>query len=101
MRSSPTRRWRRPPSSGYPTPEGGNAIKAFVILRNGRRPGEKLRNDLVYHVRMTLGPIAIPSEIEFVESLPPKTRSGKIMRRVLKAQELGMDPPGDISTLEE
>ncbi|HQP71355.1 MAG TPA: acetyl-coenzyme A synthetase, partial [Methanoculleus sp.] len=64
-----------------------------------RVPGEKLKKDLVYHVRMTLGPIAMPSEIEFVDSLP-KTRSGKIMRRVLKAQELGMDP-GDISTLEE
>ena len=84
---------------GKPDALKGNAIKAFVILRNGRKPGEKLRNDLVYHVRMTLGPIAIPSEIEFVDALP-KTRSGKIMRRVLKAQELGMDP-GDISTLEE
>jgi acetyl-CoA synthetase len=48
---------------------------------------------------MNLGPIAIPSEIEFVDSLP-KTRSGKIMRRLLKAQELGQDP-GDISTLED
>jgi acetyl-CoA synthetase len=48
---------------------------------------------------MTLGPIAMPSEIDFVSSLP-KTRSGKIMRRVLKAQEMGVDP-GDISTLEE
>jgi len=84
---------------GKPDALKGNAIKAFVILRDGREPSEKLRNDLIYHVRMTLGPIAIPSEIEFVESLP-KTRSGKIMRRVLKAQELGMDP-GDISTLEE
>ena len=84
---------------GKPDALKGNTIKAFVILRNGQKPGEKLRNDLVYHVRMTLGPIAIPSEIDFVDSLP-KTRSGKIMRRVLKAQELGMDP-GDISTLEE
>ncbi|PKL55378.1 MAG: acetyl-coenzyme A synthetase, partial [Methanomicrobiales archaeon HGW-Methanomicrobiales-6] len=84
---------------GKPDALKGNSIKAFVILRDGRQPGDKLRNDLIYHVRMTLGPIAIPSEIEFVESLP-KTRSGKIMRRVLKAQELGMDP-GDISTLEE
>jgi len=84
---------------GKPDALKGNTIKAFVILRDGREPGEKLRNDLIYHVRMTLGPIAIPSEIEFVDSLP-KTRSGKIMRRVLKAQELGMDP-GDISTLEE
>ena len=84
---------------GKPDQLKGNIIKAFVILKNGRVPGEKLKKDLVYHVRMTLGPIAIPSEIEFVDSLP-KTRSGKIMRRVLKAQELGMDP-GDISTLEE
>ncbi|HPZ32920.1 MAG TPA: acetate--CoA ligase [Methanoculleus sp.] len=84
---------------GKPDQLKGNIIKAFVILKNGRMPGDKLKKDLVYHVRMTLGPIAMPSEIEFVDSLP-KTRSGKIMRRVLKAQELGMDP-GDISTLEE
>ncbi|MBP7410243.1 MAG: acetate--CoA ligase [Methanoculleus sp.] len=84
---------------GKPDALKGNTIKAFVILRNGRQPGDKLKNDLTYHVRMTLGPIAIPSEIDFVQSLP-KTRSGKIMRRVLKAQELGMDP-GDVSTLEE
>ena len=48
---------------------------------------------------MNLGPFAVPSEIEFVDTLP-KTRSGKIMRRVLKARELGVDP-GDLSTLEE
>jgi len=84
---------------GKPDPLKGNTIKAFVILRDGQQPGEKLKKDLIYHVRMTLGPIAIPSEIDFVQSLP-KTRSGKIMRRVLKAQEMGMDP-GDISTLEE
>jgi acetyl-CoA synthetase len=53
----------------------------------------------MYHVRNTLGAIAVPHEIEFVDQLP-KTRSGKIMRRVLKAKELGMDP-GDVSTLEE
>ncbi|NYT17571.1 MAG: hypothetical protein GKC06_06160, partial [Methanomicrobiales archaeon] len=60
---------------------------------------DKLKSDLIYHVRMTIGPIAMPSEIEFMDKLP-KTRSGKIMRRVLKAKELGMDP-GDVSTLEE
>jgi acetyl-CoA synthetase len=48
---------------------------------------------------MTIGPIAMPSEIEFMDKLP-KTRSGKIMRRVLKAKEMGIDP-GDVSTLEE
>ncbi|KUG20592.1 acetyl-coenzyme a synthetase [hydrocarbon metagenome] len=84
---------------GIPDPLKGNLIKAFVILIDGKEPSEKLKNELVYHVRMTLGPIAIPSSIEFVDSLP-KTRSGKIMRRVLKAIELGMDP-GDISTLED
>jgi acetyl-CoA synthetase len=84
---------------GKPDPVKGQAVKAFVILRLGYEPGEKLKQDLIYHVRMGLGPIAMPSEIEFVTSLP-KTRSGKIMRRVLKAKEMGMDP-GDISTLED
>jgi acetyl-CoA synthetase len=84
---------------GKPDTMKGNSIKAFVILRVGHQPGEKLMQDLIYHVRMTLGPIAVPQEIEFVEKLP-KTRSGKIMRRVLKAKEMGIDP-GDISTLED
>jgi acetyl-CoA synthetase len=84
---------------GKPDPMKGNIIKAFVILRVGFSPSEKLKSDLIYHVRMTLGPIAMPSEIEFMDKLP-KTRSGKIMRRVLKAKEMGIDP-GDISTLEE
>ncbi|WP_321429714.1 acetate--CoA ligase [uncultured Methanolobus sp.] len=84
---------------GKPDPLKGDSIKAFIILRMGYNASDKLKLELVYHVRMNLGPIAIPSEIEFVESLP-KTRSGKIMRRLLKAQELGQDP-GDISTLED
>jgi acetyl-CoA synthetase len=84
---------------GKPDPERGNSIKAFVILRQGNSPSERLTAELIQHVRLTLGPIAIPKDIEYVEKLP-KTRSGKIMRRVLKAQELGVDP-GDISTLEE
>ena len=84
---------------GKPDPLKGNAIKAFVILRVGNKPSDKLTADLIYHVRMTIGPIAVPHEIEYVDKLP-KTRSGKIMRRVLKAKELGIDP-GDISTLEE
>jgi acetyl-CoA synthetase len=84
---------------GKPDELKGNSIKAFVILRVGNSSSDKLRQDLMYHVRMTLGPIAVPQEIEFVDKLP-KTRSGKIMRRVLKAKEMGMDP-GDISTLEE
>jgi acetyl-CoA synthetase len=84
---------------GKPDAVKGNVIKAFVILRHDHSPSDRLKNELLYHVRITLGPIAMPSEIEFVTSLP-KTRSGKIMRRVLKAKEMGMDP-GDISTLEE
>ena len=84
---------------GLPDDVKGNVIKAFVILIDGYTGSEKLANELTYHVRMTLGPIAMPSAIEFVESLP-KTRSGKIMRRVLKALEMGEDP-GDLSTMEE
>jgi acetyl-CoA synthetase len=84
---------------GKPDPVKGNSIKAFVILRVGFQKSDNLIQDLVHHVRTTLGPIAVPQEIEFVDRLP-KTRSGKIMRRVLKAKEMGIDP-GDISTLEE
>lgn len=84
---------------GKPDPLKGNTIKAFVTLRVGHTPCDKLKNELIYHVRITLGPIAMPSEIEFADSLP-KTRSGKIVRRVLKAREMGVDP-GDISTLDE
>jgi acetyl-CoA synthetase len=84
---------------GKPEAVKGNIIKAFVILIEGYNPDERLTQELKYHVRQTLGPIAVPSELEYVTSLP-KTRSGKIMRRLLKAQEMGIDP-GDISTLEE
>jgi len=84
---------------GKPDTLKGNSIKAFVILRVGNTPSDKLTSDLIYHVRVTLGPIAMPHEIEYVDKLP-KTRSGKIMRRVLKAKELGIDP-GDVSTLDE
>ena len=84
---------------GKPDALKGNTIKAFVTLRTGHVPSDKLKNELIYHVRITLGPIAMPSEIEFMDTLP-KTRSGKIVRRVLKAKELGVDP-GDVSTLDE
>jgi acetyl-CoA synthetase len=84
---------------GKPDPLKGEAIKAFVLLRAGHEAGDALRTALVAHVRRVLGPIATPAEIEFVTRLP-KTRSGKIMRRVLKAQELGQDP-GDLTTIEE
>ncbi|MHB8163952.1 MAG: acetate--CoA ligase [Methanoregula sp.] len=84
---------------GKPDVLKGNSIKAFVILREGNHPSDNLKQDLLHHVRTTIGPIAMPHEIDFVDKLP-KTRSGKIMRRVLKAKEMGIDP-GDISTLEE
>ncbi len=84
---------------GIPDEIKGQTVKAFVTLIRGYEPGPKLVSELIYHVRMTIGPIAMPSAIEFMDTLP-KTRSGKIMRRVLKAREMGVDP-GDISTLEE
>jgi len=84
---------------GVPDPLKGEAIKAFVVLRLGQTPSEELKEALVQHVRRELGPIATPSEVVFLDKLP-KTRSGKILRRLLKAQALGKDP-GDLSTLEE
>ena len=83
---------------GVPDDIKGEAIKAFVVLRGGFTPGDALSKTLISHVRDELGPVATPAEVTFVESLP-KTRSGKIMRRLLKARELGQDP-GDLSTLE-
>lgn len=84
---------------GKPDPVKGEAIKAFVILRKGHYPSEQLSHALIGHVRHQLGAIAAPAEVAFVGALP-KTRSGKILRRVLKAQELGLDP-GDLTTIEE
>ncbi|MFA5770097.1 MAG: acetate--CoA ligase [Patescibacteria group bacterium] len=83
---------------GKPHEVKGESIKAFVILKHGVIPTEDLKKELTIQVRMKIGPIATPDEIDFVDKLP-KTRSGKIMRRVLKAQELGL-PVGDTSTLE-
>ncbi len=77
----------------------GNVIHAFVILRSGVSGSPDLERELKEHVGHEVGPIAKPSRIEFVESLP-KTRSGKIMRRLLKARAQGL-PVGDTSTLEE
>jgi acetyl-CoA synthetase len=84
---------------GKPDDLRGEAIKAFVTLRLGYEPSAEIAQTLRRHVRGDLGPIAQPSEIDFVDKLP-KTRSGKIMRRLLKAMELGLDP-GDITTLED
>jgi len=84
---------------GLPHDLKGHAIHAFVLLRAGFDKSDKLGEELRAHVAHEIGPIARPEDITFVDSLP-KTRSGKIMRRVLKARALGQ-PEGDISTLEE
>ena len=84
---------------GKSDPIKGQVIKAFVILREGSKLKTKLIEELNKHVRYELGPVAVIGEIVQVDSLP-KTRSGKIMRRVLRSKELGEDV-GDISTLEE
>ena len=87
---------------GIPDPLIGQRIKAFVALRPeiSREPGElaRLRREIAGHARKRLGPAVAPREIAFDDNLP-KTRSGKIMRRLLRARELGLDE-GDLSTLE-
>jgi acetyl-CoA synthetase len=84
---------------GKPDKIKGESIKAFIILVASAQSSDELLAQLKLHVRTELSPIAVPAEIDFVDSLP-KTRSGKIMRRMLKAKELGVDP-GDISTIED
>lgn len=83
---------------GIPEPTVGELVKAYVALKNGFEPSEALRKELLGHARRRLGPAVAPKDIAFRQNLP-KTRSGKIMRRLLKARELGL-PEGDISTLE-
>lgn len=84
---------------GKPDPIRGEIIKAFLVLKPSVRPTEALKKALQVHVKKTLAGHAYPREIEFIDKLP-KTRSGKIMRRFLKAKELSL-PIGDVSTLEE
>ena len=76
---------------GKPDDLRGESIKGFVTLRVGNDPSDEMVEALKAHVRRELGPIAVPSELEFMATLP-KTRSGKIMRRLLKANELGQTP---------
>ena len=85
--------------TGRPDALRGQVISAFIVLKQGREPSEQLRKELVATVRNELGPLAVIGELNFVDMLP-KTRSGKIMRRVLKAVILEKDP-GDISTIED
>ncbi|KES09114.1 acetyl-CoA synthetase [Streptomyces toyocaensis] len=83
---------------GRPDPVAGNVVKAFVSLRPGVEPSPGLRRELLAFARRRLGPAVTPREITFDPNLP-KTRSGKVMRRLLRARELGL-PTGDLSTLE-
>lgn len=84
---------------GKPEPTIGELVKAFVVLKVGKLPNEETKMEIIGFARKEMGPAVAPKEIEFVDSIP-KTRSGKILRRLLKARELGL-PEGDISTLEQ
>ncbi len=83
---------------GKPDPMVGEVVKAFVSIKGDYEAGEPLRRELLAHARRRLGPAVAPKEIAFLPMLP-RTRSGKILRRLLKARELGL-PEGDTSTLE-
>lgn len=83
---------------GLPDTIAGEIVKAYVVLKSGRSESEALRKDVLAHARRRLGPAVAPRDIVFRRDLP-RTRSGKIMRRLLKARELGL-PEGDLSTLE-
>jgi len=83
---------------GKPDEFAGQIIKAFVALKPGYEPGDGLRKELMGFARTRLGPAVAPRELEFIADLP-KTRSGKIMRRLLRARELGL-PLDDVSTLD-
>jgi acetyl-CoA synthetase len=85
--------------TGVPDELRGEVIEAFVALRAGHEPSDELRRELLQTVRHELGPVAVISHVSFVAMLP-KTRSGKIMRRVLKAVAMDREP-GDISTIED
>ena len=82
-----------------PDPVRMEVIAAFVVLKKGYEASDELRKELLETVRHELGPVAVIGDLNFVTMLP-KTRSGKIMRRVLKAVTLDKDP-GDISTIED
>ncbi|MGI8533687.1 MAG: acetate--CoA ligase [Candidatus Limnocylindrales bacterium] len=85
--------------TGQPDELRGETIAAFVVLRQGHAPSATLREELLATARRELGPVAVIGRLEFVANLP-KTRSGKIMRRVLKAVVQGRDP-GDVTTIED
>jgi acetyl-CoA synthetase len=85
--------------SGVPDDLRGEIASAFVVLAQGYEPSEQLKKELMGHIRKTMGPLVVMKDIQFVDMLP-KTRSGKIMRRVMKSLLAGKDV-GDLSTIEE
>ena len=85
---------------GRPHEIKGEAVAVFVTLAGGFDPSEELRKELKNHVRKEIGALAVPDEIHFTASLP-KTRSGKIMRRLLRDIAAGRETLGDTSTLED
>ena len=85
---------------GRPDDLKGQALVAFVTLKSGIHPAASIREELRAHVAREIGPVAKPDDIRFAEALP-KTRSGKIMRRLLKQIAVGDDVKGDITTLED
>jgi acetyl-CoA synthetase len=86
-------------AAAKPDPVKGEAIVLFVTLKEGIAPSDKIKKEIVAHLRQSIGPVATPEEVHFTRSLP-KTRSGKIMRRILKAIAMGEDI-GDVTTLED
>ena len=84
---------------GKPEPTIGELVKAFVVLKPGKEPSEEMKMAIMGFARKEMGPAVAPKEIEFIAQIP-KTRSGKVLRRLLKAKELGL-PEGDLSTLEQ
>ncbi len=84
---------------GEPDEVKGEKIVAFIILKEGVVEEESLKKDISTHVRKVLGPVAYPDKVYFVKDVP-KTRSGKIMRRVIKAKALGKDT-GDVSAISQ
>jgi acetyl-CoA synthetase len=83
---------------GIPDPVIGELIKAFVVLKKGVSATSEIKSKILSYARTKLGAALAPREIDFIDNLP-KTKSGKIMRRLLKARELGLSE-GDLSTLE-
>lgn len=84
---------------GKPEATIGELVKAFVVLKPEKEANEETKMDIMAFARKEMGPAVAPKEIEFTDNIP-KTRSGKILRRLLKARELGL-PEGDLSTLEQ